>query len=236
MKKLSIFLAIALLFGFAALSEPASEVLVSMQGTVLEIDENGNYLIDTAELGEVLVQISEATFLETDREIAAGDFLYIDYDGRMSRSLPPQITASVVRMHCLTGMIVETYPEENAVLLQTDALGEVFVRLPDDWAGQEIAAESMIVYYNGAITMSLPGQISAGFALPLYSLQGAVTEIGEDFLILSEGTDAVQVNLADIEIPEDLNLGDIIRVLYNGQMTRSLPPQVTAMEIVQISR
>lgn len=236
MKKLSIFLAIALLFGFAALSEPASEVLVSMQGTVLEIDENGNYLIDTAELGEVLVQISEATFLETDREIAAGDFLYIDYDGRMSRSLPPQITASVVRMHCLTGIIVETYPEENAVLLQTDALGEVFVRLPDDWAGQEIAAESMIVYYNGAITMSLPGQISAGFVLPLYSLQGAVTEIGEDFLILSEGTDAVQVNLADIEIPEDLNLGDIIRVLYNGQMTHSLPPQITAMEIVQISR
>ncbi|MGN0803167.1 MAG: hypothetical protein ACI4MF_11280 [Candidatus Faecivicinus sp.] len=236
MKKLSIFLAIALLFGFAALSEPVSEALVSMQGTVLEIDENGSYLIDTAELGEVLVQINEATFLETDREIAAGDFLYIDYDGRMSRSLPPQITASIVRMHCLTGAIAESYPEENAVLLQTDALGEVFVRLPDDWAGQEIAAESLTVYYNGAITMSLPGQISAGLALPLYSLQGAVTEIGEDFLILGEGTDAVQVNLADIEIPEDLNLGDIVRVLYNGQMTRSLPPQVTAMEIVQISR
>lgn len=235
MKKLCLILLAALLAGLTATAAPVAEAPVSLQGVVLEVDERGGYLIETAEYGEVQVLVHEETFMDTDREIAVGDYLYVDYDGRMTRSLPPQITAAIIRMHCLTGAVMEADAAENTVLLQTDGFGEVLVHLPEEWAGQETDAEEMIVYFNGAITMSLPGQIAAGLAVPVYALQGVVAEIGDGSLILGEGKDAVQVNLS-AELPKDLCIGDVVRVRYDGKMTRSLPPQITAMELIQISR
>lgn len=236
MKKIIAILLAALFVCFAALAEPAAEALVSMEGSVLEIAEDGSYLINTAEHGEVQVLVGDETYVEASRDITAGDHIYVDYDGRMTRSIPPQITASVVRMHVLEGSVIESYPEENAVLLMTETHGEVYVTLPDEWSSAEIASEALTVYFNGAMTMSLPPQVNAGHAVPGYALQGAVTEIGDGFLMLGEGLEAVQVNFADSALPENLNTGDVVRVIHDGQMTRSIPPQVSANQIVQISR
>ena len=219
-----------------AFAELDSAPLLSMEGIVLEIAEDGSYLINTIEHGDVQVLVSDETFTEAIRDISVGDYLYIDYDGKMTRSLPPQVNASVVRMYSLEGSIIESYPEENAVLLMTETHGEVYVTLPADWAEQEITTETLTVYFNGAMTMSLPPQVNAGYAVPGYSIQGVVTEIAEDYLTIGEELEAVQVNFEDGLLPEDVNVGDVIRVIYNGMMTRSLPPQITAGEIVQISR
>ena len=40
---------------------------------------------------------------------SAGDYLFINYDGMMTRSIPAQITADLIRMYTLEGDIVEVY-------------------------------------------------------------------------------------------------------------------------------
>lgn len=231
MKKIALILAAALLLCLAAFAEPAAEALVSMEGLVLEITDGG-WLVNTETHGEVIVLASDETYIEADREIAAGDYLYIDYDGRMTRSLPPQVTASVVRMHVLSGSVIGSLPEENAVLLSTETHGEVMVHLPEEWLGEEVEVDALTVYFDGAMTMSLPPQVSAGYALPGFILQGEVTEIGEGWLMIGEGTEAVQVNFEGALLPENLEVGNAVRILYGGQMTRSIPPQVSAGLIV----
>lgn len=236
MKKMIAILLAALFVSLAAFAEPADEALVSMEGLVLEIAEDGSLLVDTAAHGDVQVLVSDQTYLETDREISAGDYLLIDYNGQMTRSIPPQITASVIRMHALEGSIQEIYAEENAALLMTEAHGEVYVTLPDEWNASEIDAEVLTIYFNGAMTMSLPPQVNAAHVVPGYALQGTVTELGDGFLMLSDDVKNIQVNLGDTELPETILIGDVIRVIYNGQMTRSIPAQITADQIIQVSR
>ena len=63
-----------------------------LQGAILEVGED-SLRIEDAEQGEVVVLISEDTVLETGYELAVGDYVYVDYDGVMTRSLPPQVTA-----------------------------------------------------------------------------------------------------------------------------------------------
>ena len=235
MKKLFAILLAVLLLICSAFAEPVAEELVSIEGTVLDVTEEG-WLIENAELGEVMVLASEETYVEAMRNIISGDYLYIDYNGMMTRSLPPQITASVVRMYVLIGSVVESNAEENTVMLNTDTHGEVLVSLPEEWAGYEIDSEYMTVYFNGAMTMSIPPQVGAGVALPGYTLQGAVTEINEEWLLIGEGMEAVQVNYDAVLLPENVKTGDVVLVIHDGQMTRSIPAQVTANQIIQVSR
>ncbi len=71
----------------------------------------------------------------------------------------------------------------------------------------------------------------------VYYLTGQITEIADDYIIL-EGTEqgTVQVNLFDDtvfggKLPDELAVGEYAQVLYDGKMTRSIPPQVTALAV-----
>ena len=79
----------------------------------------------------------------------------------MTRSLPPQVTADTISMYCLQGEVTEVYPDQNAVLLNTETSGDVYVRLPEGWEDDLSPQQQLIVYFNGVMTMSLPGQINA---------------------------------------------------------------------------
>ena len=71
----------------------------------------------------------------------------------------------------------------------------------------------------------------------VYYLTGQITEIADDYIILEEteqGT--VQANLFDDtvfggKLPDELAVGEYAQVLYDGKMTRSIPPQVTALAV-----
>ena len=71
----------------------------------------------------------------------------------------------------------------------------------------------------------------------VYYLTGQITEIADDYIIL-EGTEqgTVQANLFDDtvfggKLPDELAVGEYAQVLYDGKMTRSIPPQVTALAV-----
>ncbi|MDD5898290.1 MAG: hypothetical protein PUE14_07365 [Clostridia bacterium] len=307
-KLLSVLMTIAMLAAmpFAAMAE---EPFALLEGLVTELVDGG-FVMQDIQQGEVMINTSEATVWDGDLmegELAVGQYVYVEYDGRMTFSLPPQVHADRVACNVLTGSVAEVL-EDGSILMNDDTFGEVIVHLGDDmrhvYAGMPIT-----VYFNGVMALSLPGQVTAShIVLPLIS--GCVSnltgegftltdadgveyevKLAEDTLISEEiivvedapeaeaeeeaeetqaeetaeeiieenagetdeetagetGEDAVV--LEDAELAEETAVpaaellsesaiewadGDIVTVYYNGIMSRSLPAQITAMEIVVI--
>lgn len=307
-KLLSVLMTIAMLAAmpFAAMAE---EPFALLEGLVTELVDGG-FVMQDIQQGEVMINTSEATVWDGDlmeSELAVGQYVYVEYDGRMTFSLPPQVHADRVACNVLTGSVAEVL-EDGSILMNDDTFGEVIVHLGDDmrhvYAGMPIT-----VYFNGVMALSLPGQVTAShIVLPLIS--GCVSnltgegftltdadgveyevKLAEDTLISEEiivvedaseaeaeeeaeetqaeetaeeiieenagetdeetagetGEDAVV--LEDAELAEETTVpatellsesaiewadGDIVTVYYNGIMSRSLPAQITAMEIVVI--
>lgn len=231
MKLISIILSILLAFGACATAEPAAETIT---GVVTEYVHGQYMVIENAQLGTVQVNLAPETPIEADRAIQAGDYVYVSFDGAMTASLPPQISAKNVVMRTLTGDVVSVDAKNNDVLIRTADGQEVLVHMPDEWKGAKIDFPTLTAYFDGAMTMSLPGQISAGMVVPGYIVDGVVEEIGEDFILIDANGQKLQVNVDSI--PENLKPEDVIRVRYNGQMTNSIPAQIFALEIIRVSR
>ena len=236
MKKIFALVLIAVICCIAAFAEDASENNVFIGGTVVGFGDEGGYIIENVESGLIEVAVNDETYIETMRDIAAGDYIFVEHNGMMTRSIPAQVNAISVRMYVMEGDIIEYFAEENAVMLMTETHGEAYVTLPEEWKDTEIDFEHMTVYFDGVMTMSLPPRVNGAYVVPGYSLQGVISEIGEGYIVIGEEMEAVQVNTAEIELPEDMKTGDIVRVIYDGQMTRSIPAQINAQDIVQISR
>ena len=68
----------------------------------------------------------------------------------------------------------------------------------------------------------------------VFDLSGVVLEVNDEFILIEDSDgQQVQVNLfEDTTVEGDAIVpGALIHVLYNGMMTRSLPPQVAAMRV-----
>ena len=215
--------------------EEAMEIYM-LQGTILEVQEDGLLIMDEAQ-GEVLVLISDETVQETGYELGVGDYVYVDYNGQMTRSLPPQVTAGRIVSHKLEGDVVEVYAEENALLLYGSDGNEYRINLPEAWEGETFDAQRAIVYYDGAATLSLPPQVSAGLVLPEYDIEDIITELSETSMTLGMDEGAVLVEFDPALLPEGLEVGDAVRVSYESADagTNAAPTQVTATAILKIS-
>ena len=158
MKKLiSVMMLLALLAcgaaGFAQneLAEESTAVLLT--GTILEVAED-HVLLDVAELGEVQAWINEETVIEGVDALMPGQIAVVLYNGMMTRSLPPQITAQRVSVYAVEGTV--TAVEEGRVtILRADGAGDVIVTLPED-APEMTEGSRVTAYTTGIMTMSLP--------------------------------------------------------------------------------
>lgn len=71
----------------------------------------------------------------------------------------------------------------------------------------------------------------------IVEISGEIKEIGEGYiLILDAMLGDVQVNLIEDTVfdgvqQEELAIGQYVQVMYSGMMTRSLPPQITALKV-----
>ena len=111
----------------------------------------------------------------------------------MTRSLPPQVTAGRIVSHKLEGDVLERYAEENALLIYASDGMEYRVNLPEAWEGKEFDAQRVIAYYDGAATLSIPPQVSAGLVKPVYAVEDIVTALSEASMTLGDGESAVTV-------------------------------------------
>ncbi|MBP3636159.1 MAG: hypothetical protein J6K13_01225 [Clostridia bacterium] len=163
---------VAILLLFFAVTVPAAPVatepevtveeeIVEMTGTVVEMTDT-YILIENADGQQVQVNFYADTVFEGDAP-TPGALIHILYNGMMTRSLPPQINALRVGCYTVTGSIVEL-TETGFTLDRGDEIIEVHAA-GDLLAGLETGT-AVTVYFNGAMTMSLPAQIGAELIVP----------------------------------------------------------------------
>ena len=169
---LSLLMALALPLGaFAEENEPDT----LLEGLVTEVLEQG-FVMEDIELGSVLLNVDETTVMDgilAEGDIEVGQYVFVEYDGRLTRSLPPQAHADRVGCYRLTGTVDLSL--SMGVLLTGDPIfGDVIIRvdgsMPHLYQGMPIT-----VYYNGVMALSYPGQVTASHIV-VPELTGTVSD------------------------------------------------------------
>lgn len=239
MKKMMALLIALMMAGCVALSETESGDPIGETETVASVQVEGTVLETTAEQlliqqksGEqLLVLLNEETVLSTDADLQPGDYVRVTYSGKMTRSLPAQLTAQVVHCYHLIGTVEAV--EEGSFLLQ-DGDGVTWqVLLPEDEELPLAEGMEMTVFYDGKMTRSLPAQVTA-LHLRAYVLGGEVTAVEEvSFTLVDEQGEEHIIHLSETTIMcTALEVGAQVRVVTNGMVALSLPDQRVALEVL----
>lgn len=139
------------------ISEEEAIEIVEVSGVITEITDD-YVLIDAGEMGMIQANTSIDTLIEGVEELAVGQTAVILYDGKMTRSLPAQITALRIGVYEVKGTV--TAMEEGRVTIDQGENGEAVLTLPE--GAPEIAVgDAITAYTTGVSTMSLPPQMNA---------------------------------------------------------------------------
>ena len=141
-----------------ALSEEAEIELVTLTGVIAEITDE-YVLLDAGEMGQIQANLSEDTLIEGVEELAIGQTAIVTYDGKMTRSLPAQITALRVGVYEVRGT-VKTMEDGRITVEKTEGGDEVVLTLPEN-APALAVGDVITAYTTGISTMSLPPQMNA---------------------------------------------------------------------------
>ena len=207
-----------------------------VMGVVSELAEDSFTLTFGEEVYSVHAEPSMLTGIQD------GMFITVYHKGMMTMSIPAQISAIHIRGQEIVGTVTEmveggfTLTVEGEELPYHVAIMEDTIQFVQAEPGMEV-----IVIIDGLQTASLESiLVNAKEILPLpavqevFDMSGVVTEIGEGFIMIenAEGQ-MVQVNLSEEPISEgkEIEVGDFIHVTYNGQMTFSIPAQISAQKI-----
>ncbi len=141
-------------------TEAQVEETTRVEGLIVSVGE-GHFIMQDKDLGEIQVNLSDATVFEgvLQTELAFGQYVFVDFDGKMTRSLPPQIAGMKVGMYPVSG-VVTAVSEESVTIEQANGNGEAVIHLLEG-APQLTVGDEIIAYTNGAMTMSLPPQTTA---------------------------------------------------------------------------
>lgn len=225
---LILLLAALLLFSLPA----AAQTQETLAGEILEITADGQFLLQTEAYGQVLVKYDGQTTLEGLTVPRAGMFVTVAYNGAMTRSLPPRITADRIARFLLDGVVVSVDADTATLLLETPEQGQVLVRfetLPEALA----TGDFLTVTYNGIMTFSYPGQVQALQAVRHESTQGVVTDVRDGYLMLNEGDSAVRVNTdGSTRLYGQILPGERVTVYHSGAQALSMPPQIFGEAVV----
>ena len=141
-----------------AISEEEAVEIVEISGVITEITDE-YVMIDAGEMGMIQANTSMDTLIEGVEELAVGQTAVILYDGKMTRSLPAQITAMHIGVYVVEGSVTAV-EDEFVMILREDTEEEVMMTLPEN-APELKEGDRVIAYTNGAMTMSLPPQMNA---------------------------------------------------------------------------
>lgn len=141
-----------------ALSDGEEIELVTLTGTIVEVTDE-YVLLDVGDMGQVQANLSEDTLIEGVEELAVGQTAIVTYDGKMTRSLPAQITALRVGVYEVRGT-VKTMEDGRIIVEKTEGGDEVVLTLPEN-APALAVGDVITAYTTGISTMSLPPQMNA---------------------------------------------------------------------------
>lgn len=139
-------------------AEEESFDIAELYGTVIEVTD-AYVLLESAEFGKVQANLTDDTTLEGVEKVEIGQVIKVLYDGKMTRSIPAQVTAMLVGVYAVEGEVTEM-ADGRITVKRADTGEEVIISLPE--GAQEIAVGDVVTAYtNGISTMSLPPQMNA---------------------------------------------------------------------------
>lgn len=228
-------LLLAVIIGLWAVSSAETAAETELEGLITEVGDH-YFMLDDVAVGAVRVNLEDSiTVYEGIAAVdamAVGQYVYVQYNGIMTRSLPPQVTALKVRCFLVSGTAGDILT--NGYTVEGDSLlGTVIVHM-DSQLGPVYAGVPITLYYNGILALSMPPQINAvHVVVPL--LDGIASQVTDSGFTITDdqGTDyaiAFNQNTDMRTLPEE---GKAVRVYYNGSFTAdqgvialgiSLPP------------
>lgn len=131
-----------------------------LTGQITEIADD-YIILEGTEQGTVQVNLFDDTVFggKLPDELAVGEYAQVLYDGKMTRSIPPQVTALAVDVCVLEGKVAEILEDGRVLIDRTDVTEQVILSLPE---GVELkVGDSAVFYTTGIATMSLPAQMNA---------------------------------------------------------------------------
>lgn len=141
-----------------AMDEEAEIELVTLTGVITGITDE-YVLLDVGDMGQIQANLSEDTLIEGVEELAIGQTAIVTYDGKMTRSLPAQITALRVGVYEVRGT-VKAMEDGRITVEKTEGGDEVVLTLPEN-APALAVGDVITAYTTGISTMSLPPQMNA---------------------------------------------------------------------------
>ena len=131
-KIVSILLALlTLISGTAAASFDPEADLQTQHGYILEMLDDGSFLLLNQDNQTVQVNTDENTVTDLAEPLHAGQYVVVDYDGKLTRSLPAQLYAQHIFGATLKG-IVSAVNEREVTLIEDETQQEYIVHLPED--------------------------------------------------------------------------------------------------------
>lgn len=135
-----------------------AETITEAVGTVISVSDECIIMIDD-QGQELQANLGDVTVFEGEKP-APGDWIHVTFDGTTTRSLPPQLLALKVGCYVRTGVVSDR--TETTFMLQCDDGEMILVNYTAQPRGMADGSR-VKVYFNGAMTMSLPAQIGAEF-------------------------------------------------------------------------
>ena len=171
-----------------------AEEIHQLEGYVTEIIDGG-FVLEDIQRGTVILNTDASTVWDgvlMDGQLEVGMYVLVDYDGRMTRSIPPQAHADRVGCYTLQGYVSD-FSTDGLLLTGDERFGDVWVNLNVVDPQHLYTGMYVLVYYDGIMAMSLPGRVTAR-QIEIPSLSGTVSEKAEDsFLLTTEGGETWKV-------------------------------------------
>ena len=188
-------------------------------------------LFITADGIEYQVNLTDDVMIEGTEALAVGDWLQVVYNGQMTRSLPAQITAQVIRSYSFSGVVSDL--AEGSFTLTTDDGQQIVVNFDAERFVGVQDTMNVTVWFDGMMSRSLPAQITAGH-IRTQVMNGTVVEITDNgFLMTDENDVDYLVHVTDETLSfTTIELNAAIRVTCDGTATMSLPAQIRAIELL----
>lgn len=208
----------------------------TLQGLITEVGD-GYFVMADETLGAVRVNLDDAVTVyegSAARDtLAVGQYVLVAYDGTMTRSQPPQVTARRVGCFSVTGTVTEILA--GGYVVEGDpVLDRVIVHMADGFP-PVYAGVPITVYYSGVMALSMPPQIGAlHIVVPV--LTGTVSALADAGFTLTDAAGqryavTTDENTRFTVMPSD---GAQVNVYYSGALT----PEggTTALQVAPLSQ
>ena len=213
-------LLLAVLIGLWTVAPAETAAETELEGLITEVGDH-YFMLEDVTVGSVRVNLEDSITayegIAAADAMAVGQYVYVQYNGIMTRSLPPQVTALKVRCFLVSGTVADILT--NGYTVEGDSLlGTVIVHM-DSQLGPVYKGVPITLYYNGILALSMPPQVNAAHVVvPL--LDGIASQVSDSGFTITDdqGTNYAIMFNQDTDmrtLPEE---GKTVRVYYNGSL------------------